>query len=188
MQYVTGNNGQEYDGSQIEPSWAFQEFNIKDSTIVAWTGPMNIHNDNLIDYEDIGLDIKGNQMLHFIVEHFDIQPGNIKIAYLRQRILVMITQDILRKYNISTKRKGDDIFIGHGKLSVSIATASISSIKIHFALNITKQGTPDDVKTSALEDNNLTKIEINKIKEEIAKNYIEEIETIEQDITKTRVF
>lgn len=187
MQYINWQDGNEYDGSQINPSWAFQEFNIKDSTIVSWIGPMNIHGDNLIDFEDIGLDIKGNKMLHFIVEHFDQQPGNLRLIYHRQRILVMITRDILMKYGVKTTQNGDDIFIDDGKLSVSIATASISSMKIHFALNITTNGTPSDVKTASLEDN----MDINNIKQlqdEIATAYVNFLDDIERDITKTKVF
>ena len=187
MQYINWQDGNEYDGSQIKPSWAFQEFKIKDSTIVSWIGPMNIIGDNLIDFEDIGLDIKGNKMLHFIVEHFDEQPGNLRLIYHRQRILVMITRDILLKYGVKTTQDGDDIFIDDGKLSVSIATASISSMKIHFALNITIKGTPDDVKTASLEDNmNITNIK--QLQDEIALSYINFMDDIERDITKTKVF
>ena len=79
-----------YDGSQIQPMWAFRTFGIKDSSIVSWIGPMKIEPDHLVDFEDVGLEIKGNNMLHFIVEHFDVQPANINMCYHRQRILVMI--------------------------------------------------------------------------------------------------
>ncbi|MBE6485940.1 MAG: DUF366 family protein [Methanosphaera stadtmanae] len=188
MQYLKWKDGNEYDGSQINPSWAFQEFKVKDSTIVSWIGPMNILGDNLIDYEDVGLDIKGDNMLNFIVEHFDEQPGNLKLAYHRQRILVMITRDKLLDYGIKTTQDGDDIFINNKKLSVSIATASISSMKMHFALNITTKGTPDDVETSALEDNDMSLEDIHKLQDEISEAYIEMIETIDKDITKTKVF
>ena len=188
MQYLKWENGREYDGSQINPSWAFQEFKVKDSTIVSWIGPMNILGKNLIDYEDVGLDIKGNSMLNFIVEHFDEQPGNLKLAYHRQRLLVMITRDKLLDFNVKTTQDGDDIFINQKKLSVSIATASISSMKMHFALNITTEGTPYDVETSALEDVGFNQEKINKLQDSIANTYIEMIETIDKDITKTKVF
>ncbi|MGN1321761.1 MAG: DUF366 family protein [Methanosphaera sp.] len=188
MQYLKWKDGNEYDGSQINPSWAFQEFGVKDSTIVSWVGPMNILGDNLIDYEDVGVDIKGNLMLNFIVEHFDEQPGNLKLAYHRQRMLVMITRDKLLNYGIRTTQDGDDIFIDNKKLSVSIATASISTMKMHFALNITTEGTPDDVETSALEDNNMSMEQIHELQDSIANTYMEYIETIDKDITKTRVF
>ena len=187
MQYLQWEDGKEYDGSQIMPSWAFQEFQIKDSTIVSWIGPMNIRGDNLVDYEDVGVSIKGDKMLNFIVEHFDEQPSSLKLAYYRQRLLVMITRDKLLNYGIKTSQDGDDIFIEEGKLSVSIATASISSMKIHFALNITTNGTPDDVKTASLEDN-MQYDRITQLKDEIATEYIKMVDDIEKDITKTRVF
>ena len=38
----------EYDGSQINPSWAFNEFEIYGSSIITWVGPVNITPDNLI--------------------------------------------------------------------------------------------------------------------------------------------
>ena len=188
MQFLKWEDGNEYDGSQINPSWAFQEFNVKDSNIVSWVGPMNILGDNLIDYEDVGLDITGNKMLHFIVEHFDEQPGNLKLAYHRQRMLVMIMRDKLLDYGIKTTQDGDDIFIDNGKLSVSIATASISAMKIHFAVNITKKGTPADVNVASLEDNGISMDDVYELQDKVANTYIETIETIMKDITKTKVF
>ena len=100
----------------------------------------------------------------------------------------MITRDKLLNYGIKTTQDGDDIFIDNKKLSVSIATASISSMKMHFALNITTEGTPVDVETSALEDNGMTIDDIHKLQDEISEAYIEMIETIDKDITKTKVF
>ena len=184
----------EYDGSQINPSWAFQEFGIYGSSIVTWIGPVNITPDNLKDFADVGLEIKSNYMVKFICEFFDQQPPNMRIAYLRQRLLVMIFREILTEYGIETKREGDDIFVDGGKLSISIASVSLSSAKIHFALNLEDKGTPDDVETIGLfdikdengvqifSDDNLLDL-INKT----ASRFIEELETIENDISKTKV-
>lgn len=184
----------EYDGSQINPSWAFQEFGIYGSSIVTWIGPVNITPDNLKDFADVGLEIKSNYMVNFICEFFDQQPPNMRIAYLRQRLLVMIFREILTEYGIETKREGDDIFVDGGKLSISIASVSLSSAKIHFALNLEDKGTPDDVETiglfdikdengvQILSDDNLLDL-INKT----ASRFIEELETIENDISKTKV-
>lgn len=184
----------EYDGSQINPSWAFQEFGIYGSSIVTWIGPVNITPDNLKDFADVGLEIKSNYMINFICEFFDQQPPNMRIAYLRQRLLVMIFREILTEYGIETKREGDDIFVDGGKLSISIASVSLSSAKIHFALNLEDKGTPDDVETIGLfdikdengvqifSDDNLLDL-INKT----ASRFIEELETIENDISKTKV-
>lgn len=183
----------EYDGSQINPSWAFQEFGIYGSSIVTWIGPVNITPDNLKDFADVGLEIKSNYMVNFICEFFDQQPPNMRVAYLRQRLLVMIFREILTEYGIQTKREGDDIFVDGGKLSISIASISLSSAKIHFALNLEDKGTPSDVETIGLYDikvngeqvfnqNNLLDL-INKT----IKNFINELKTIENDISKTKV-
>ena len=186
-----------YDGSQIEPMWAFRTFGIKDSSIVSWIGPMEIEPDNLVDFEDVGLEIKGNKMLHFIVEHFDVQPADMILCYHRQRILVMMVKDLLNDMGIKTIRKGDDLYFiktnskgKNGKLSVSIATCSNSSMKIHFALNITENGTPADVETAGLMECG-AEIEMDDIynfADDICTGYIGEINSIRTDITKTRVF
>ena len=183
----------EYDGSQINPSWAFQEFGIYGSSVITWIGPVNITPDNLKDFADVGLEIKSNYMVNFICEFFDQQPPNMRVAYLRQRLLVMIFREILTEYGVETNREGDDIFVDGGKLSISIASVSLSSAKIHFALNLKDEGTPDDVDTIGLYD-----IEVNgqhvfteenllDLINETVTRFIDELETIENDISKTKV-
>ena len=184
----------EYNGSQIEPIWAFNEFQIRGSSIITWRGSMDIKPDNLKDFADIGLEIKSNDALHCMVEFFDCQPANMRIAYLRQRLLVLIFEEELVKNGVTVFRDGDDIYIGSSKLTVSIASASISSIKIHFAFNIESEGTPNDVETIGLfeikdnkdnfifnEDNLLDFVN------NVINNYIKEIDTIELDISKTKL-
>jgi hypothetical protein len=180
----------EYDGSQINPSWAFQEFGIYGSSIITWIGPVNITPDNLKDFADVGLEIKSGNMVNFICEFFDQQPPNMRIAYLRQRLLVMIFREILTEYGIQTTREGDDIFVDNRKLSISIASVSLSSAKIHFALNLEDKGTPDDVETIGLYDiegqifneDNIIDLINNTV-----SRFINELETIESDISKTKV-
>ena len=183
----------EYDGSQINPSWAFQEFGIYGSSIITWIGPVNITPDNLKDFADVGLEIKSNNMVNFICEFFDQQPTNMRIAYLRQRLLVMIFREILTEYGVATKREGDDIFVDGHKLSISIASVSLSSAKIHFALNIEDKGTPGDVETIGLFDIKVdgeqifTDENILDLINETVLRFIDELETIENDISKTKV-
>ncbi|WP_296886838.1 DUF366 family protein [uncultured Methanobrevibacter sp.] len=181
----------EYDGSQINPSWAFQEFGIYGSSIVTWIGPVNITPDNLKDFADVGLEIKSNYMVNFICEFFDQQPTNMRIAYLRQRLLVMIFKEILTEKGVKTTREGDDIFVDGRKLSISIASVSLSSAKIHFALNLEDKGTPGDVETIGLYDIDGGNIfNSNNLKDlifEVVNRYIDELETIEKDISKTKV-
>lgn len=183
-----------YDGSQIDASWAFREFGIYGSSVVTWIGPVNITPDNLKDFADVGLEIKSNYMVNFICEFFDCQPANMRIAYLRQRLLVMIFREILSEHGIMSKREGDDIFVDGGKLSISIATASLSSMKIHFALNLEDKGTPDDVDTIGLYDIRnpngeqiFNESNVVDLINETANRFIAELETIEKDISKTNL-
>ena len=181
----------EYDGSQINPSWAFQEFGIHGSSIVTWIGPVNITPDNLKDFADVGLEIKSNNMVNFICEFFDQQPTNMRIAYLRQRLLVMIFREILTERGVKTTREGDDIFVDGRKLSISIASVSLSSAKIHFALNLEDKGTPGDVETIGLYDidggNVFNENNLKDLIFDVVNRFIDEIETIEKDISKTKV-
>lgn len=190
MKYLQIEEPLLYDGSQIEPFWALQAFKVKGSSFLAWIGPMEIKADELIDYEDVGLEIKSDEMVHFIIEHFDVQPADIKTCYHRQRMLVMIVKDTLSDLGILTKREGDDLFFEGKKLSVSIATCSNSSMKIHFGINVSNEGTPDDIETIGLLEckDDLDKKKINYLIHKIGKSYINEIRSIEEDITKTKVF
>jgi hypothetical protein len=153
-----------YDGSQIQPLWGLDQIGIKGSSIVSWIGSMEIDPSKIIDVEDVGLEIKSNEMIHFIVEHFDCQPTNIKLCYHRQRILVMILKDELAQWGVQCNRSGDDLFIGNGKLTVSIATISATSMKIHLGINITSDGTPKDVETiGILETKSISRNDLFKI-------------------------
>ncbi|MFB2622841.1 DUF366 family protein [Methanothermobacter sp. THM-2] len=177
-----------YDGSQIEPAWALSELGIKGSSIITWIGPMDVK--NIVDYEDVDLEIKSENVLHFIVEHFDEQPSSLRLSYHRQRILVMLLMEELRGHGFEIRREGDDLYVGSSKLTVSIATASVSSMKIHLGVNIHEKGTPDDVDTVGLLDERpeLGMEGVVQIAENVAMAYIHEIDSIEEDICKTRIF
>ena len=181
-----------YDGSQIDPSWAFKKYGIKGSSIIAWRGPVNITPDNLKDFADVGLEIKSNEMVNIICEFFDVQPANIRMAYMRQRLLVLLFREELTKLGVESYREGDDIYVDNAKLTISIASVSISSMKIHFAFNIRDNGTPDVLDTIGIfevkdKDGNLVFNEDNlqDFIDTVINNYINELKTIELDISKT---
>ncbi len=173
-----------YDGSQIAPLWAYG-MGIKGDSIVVFHGPMDVTFENMKDIEDRKAEkkISGDDLLHIIVERFD-SPASMRLAYYMQRLLVVCVREVLGKYGIETTRHGDDLFTGDGKLTVSIASAGVSSEKIHCGINITTQGTPDDVKTAALEDFGIK--DWKTIAQEIADTFVREIEDIEGDMVKTK--
>jgi hypothetical protein len=89
-------------------------------------------------------------MLHIMVERFD---PDLERAVLLQRLLVALTADRIRgalapDRAATVRRLGDDLFVGEGKLSVSVATLSPVSALIHLGLNIDDRGTP--VRAAAL--------------------------------------
>lgn len=173
-----------YDGSQIAPLWAYST-GIKGDSIVFFHGSMDVTFDNMKDLEDrkAGKTIRGDDLIHMIVERFD-SPASMRLAYYMQRLLIVCIRDILMRYGIQTTRSGDDLFVGDGKLTVSIATAGVTSEKIHCGINITRKGTPDEVKTAALDEQGITDWKM--LAHEIAEKYINEIVDIEGDIVKTR--
>lgn len=137
-----------YDGSQIRSLWAYEQFGIQDDSIVSFIGECDIKPQYMVDLEDLkkGLRIYSPLMLHFLIEHFD---QNLDQAILRQRVFTSIIKEILEtKTRRRLIRQGDDIFEGSAKLSISIATLTSVSAKIHFGINIETKGTP--VKTQGL--------------------------------------
>ena len=101
----------------------------------------------------------------------------------KQRLLVTITKELIeKKYpNVKIRRSGDDLYIEDKKLSVSIATKSITSTLIHFGLNIDANGAPikaadltkdvgvEDIKAFAIELLNTYKNEVEDIHDATCK-------------------
>jgi len=173
-----------YDGSQIAQLWAYS-MGIKGDSIVCFHGPMDVTVENMKDLEDrkAGKTIQGDDLIHIIVERFD-SPASMRLAYYMQRLLIVCVREVLEKYGIKSIRNGDDLFIDEKKLTVSIATAGVSSEKIHCGINITTEGTPGDVKTAALEEFGIK--DWRTIAHEISETFIREMEDIESDMVKTK--
>ncbi|AXI24773.1 hypothetical protein CFE53_00765 [Methanofervidicoccus sp. A16] len=183
-----------YTGKELEPLWAFERYSIQKDSIVVFRGKIEVPLENMKDLKDVKEEgfrskvlITSLDAINFILEHFD--NPDLKMAYLRQRLLVLITKEVLEE--ISGKkitRKGDDLYYKGGKLSVSIASRGISSGKIHLGINLSKKGTPSYIKTSSLEDLGIDIEEdtILGIMETIGRRYGEEMDKIEEDIRKTR--
>jgi len=183
-----------YTGRELEPLWAFERYNIQRDSIVAFRGRIEVPLENMKDLKDVKEEgsksnrlITSSDAINFIIEHFD--NPDLKMTYLRQRLLVLITKEVLEE--ISGKRlvrRGDDLYYDGGKLSVSIASRGISSGKIHLGINLSKEGTPSYIKTTSLEDLGIDIGEdiVLDIMETVGRRYGEEIDKIEEDMRKTR--
>ena len=170
-----------YTGSQLSPHWIYKNFKLQGDAIVAFTGECDVKLTEMVDIEDVinNEPIYSKSMLSFISEQFGI---GLTEGVFRQRLLMCIIKELLEKRGHIIKRKGDDLIAGDGKLSVSIATKSTTSVLIHTGLNILSDGTP--VKTSCLRE-----LGINDIKEfalEVMQCYADEIEDVILAGTKVR--
>ena len=171
-----------YIGSQLSPHWIYKNFGIQGDAIVAFIGECDVKLSEMVDIEDVINDepIYSKLMLSFISEQFGI---TLPEGVLRQRMLMCIIKELLEEKGNFVVRNGDDLMINGGKLSVSIATKSITSILIHTGLNIVSEGAP--VKAAGLK----SELGIDNIKdfaEEIMKRYSEEIDDIILAVTKVR--
>jgi len=162
-----------YTGKELAPHWIYKNFNIQGDAIVSFIGECEVKLDSMVDIEDVlsNSPIYSKKMLHFIVEHFNIP---LIEGVLRQRLLVAIARDVIlaRLPNpAELTRNGDDLYYNGGKLSVSIATKSITSVLIHLGINIISENAP--VKAAGLKSE-LNLNDINCIANDIINNYIQE--------------
>ena len=171
-----------YIGSQLSPHWIYKSFGIKGDSIIAFVGECDVKLTEMVDIEDVinNEPIYSKSMLSFISEQFGI---GLTEGVLRQRLLICIIKELLEEKGVYVVRDGDDLIIDDGKLSVSIATKSITSVLIHTGLNIVSEGTP--VKATGL----TSELGINDIKAfaiEIMQRYADEINDIILAGTKVR--
>ncbi len=148
------NESIHYDGTQLKPLFAYLKYGILGDSIVSWKGSCEVSFEFMVDGEDFiaGSSIAGSKMVHFIVEVFDRE---LATGVLLQRVFASIVKDLLMELSPNfgdqiLVRDGDDLYWGDRKLSISVASQSAVSTMVHFAVNVSNQGTP--VKTCSLED------------------------------------
>lgn len=171
-----------YIGSQLAPHWIYKNFKIQGDAIVAFVGECEVKLTEMVDIEDVinNEPIYSKYMLSFITEQFNVE---LVEGVFRQRLLMCVIKEALEKRGFLVRRNGDDLFVNDKKLSVSIATKSMTSILIHTGINILSEGAP--ISVSGLESD----LGIKDIKEfalEVMKNYSEEVEDIVLASTKVR--
>ena len=133
----------DYTGTQLSPHWIYKNFNVMGNAIVAFIGACDVKLEHMVDIEDVINDepIYSKKMLNIIEENFN--ASLVEMVY-KQRLLVTITKELIESQypKVEIIRNGDDLFVNGKKLSVSIATKSITSTLIHFGLNIDAEGAP----------------------------------------------
>lgn len=171
-----------YIGSQLVPHWIYKNFKIQGDAIVAFIGECEVKLTEMVDIEDVinNEPIYSKSMLSFITEQFGI--GLVE-GVLRQRLLITIIKELLEKRGIFVVRNGDDLIIDGRKLSVSIATKSMTSVLIHTGLNILSEGAP--VVASGIKSE-LGISDIEDFAKEVMERYSEELDDIVLATTKVR--
>lgn len=161
-----------YAGKELRSHWIYEKTGLLDDAIVAFRGPARVGTEDLVDLKDKkkGAFIYSEDMLHFLVEHFDL---DLEKAILRQRLLVGILKDELRRTRSIIEQRGDDLYDGPKKLSISIATLSGVSSLIHVGINISSKGTP--VQTKGLADYGVDPEVFGQV---VLARYCQEIEAI----------
>lgn len=171
-----------YEGWQLAPHWIYKNFKLQGDAIVAFNGECEVKLTEMVDIEDVinNEPIYSKNMLSFITEQFNV---SLVEGVFRQRLLICIIKEVLENRGFTVRRSGDDLFVNDKKLTVSIATKSLTSILIHTGINIDSTGAP--VKACGL-TNDLGVTDIEEFAKEIMDRYSEEIDDIILASTKVR--
>lgn len=173
-----------YDGTQLSSLWAFRNYGLQGDSILSFRGPCRVELSEMVDLEDVRkkAPIFSNDMLHFIVEHFDL---DLEKTIVRQRLFIAMIKDIIRQNTgADLYRIGDDLFLDQRKLSVSIATLTPVSTMIHTGLNVSSKDTP--VPAVGLVDLGLGDGEVAKISSSVCSEYAREFREIRMARCKVR--
>ncbi len=167
-----------YTGAELCPHWIYRTFKLQGDAIVAFCGECEVKLTEMVDIEDVinNEPIYSKLMLNFIVEHFNI--GLVE-GVIRQRLLICIIKEELEKLLTCSPvhlftRIGDDLFINNKKLSVSIATKSLTSVLMHIGINIDPEGAP--IKAIGLKDLGIS--DVNDFAQKVMVKYSQEIDDI----------
>jgi len=170
-----------YTGAELSPHWIYKNFNVKGSAVVAFVGPVEVKLTEMVDVEDVinNEPISSDKMLNFIIEDFEVSLHHM---VSNQRLFICIIKEVLEEYGFKIIRSGDDLFYEGKKLSVSIATKSLTSSLVHTALNVVSSGTP--IETAALNDMGI--VDIKEFALKILNRFVFEIEDMNFAKSKVR--
>jgi uncharacterized protein len=170
-----------YDGSQLRAHWLLARFGLVGDALVGFRGPCRVDEAEMADLADLdGPGIAGADMLHFVWESF--ADPDLLLAVHRQRLLSAQAAEVLGvlRPGSGLRRSGDDLWVGDGKLSISIATVTPVSSLIHFAVNATAGGAP--VRTMSLSE---LQVEPHAFAQQLLERVAEEQQSI--DVARAKV-
>ncbi len=175
-----------YDGSQLRSLFAYMEFGLLGDSVVGFRGACDVSLDHMIDGEDKrgNQKICGSDMIHFLIEVFE---ADLLSGVGIQRLVAALVKDALvtESPELAPRfmREGDDIYFMSEtgekmKFSISIATKSPVSTLVHFAFNVSNEGTP--VPTCSLQD---FEVEVDEFVKALVKNIAAEVQSM-RDATR----
>ena len=182
MNYFIEHKPLNYDGSQLQSLFTYKNFGLKGDSITVFRGSCRVEQNEMVDLEDVLAKdwIYSEDMLHFIVEHFEM---DLEKTVIRQRLLMATIKEELERQGVRTLlRSGDDLYEETNKLSVSIATLSPVSSMIHCGLNISHVNTP--IPTVGLSSLGID--DVLGFGEEVAQRYCAEVQSIRLARCKVR--
>ncbi len=171
-----------FTGEQLLSYWAYTHYDLPGDSILAFIGPCQIDEKYIVGINHFKkkTQIKSERMLHFLVEHFEL---DLEKAILRQKLLVDIVKDKLnhRIKGDVLQRWGDDLYDTDFKLTVSATVRTPVSTKIHLGINISSQNTP--VKARGLTDYG---IDPNDISQAVMDQYRLDMRLISEKLWRIR--
>ncbi|WP_457614324.1 DUF366 family protein [Methanopyrus sp.] len=172
----------EYDGSQLRRAFAHERYGIKGRAVVVFRGPMDVRKEYTADAEDVGSPIRGDDVLHLLVD--DPTRADPLVAGLLQRLLVVVTKEVIEE-ELSTDldRDGDDLLHGGRKLTVSVFKPAGPGSLVHLGINVTAEGVP--VPASSLRDLGYHGDPLD-LGRRVAVEFVREVTDVELDLTKIR--
>lgn len=132
----------DYDGTQLHSLFAYRTAGVLGPSVVAFRGACAVTKESMVDVEDVraGSRIESPSMLHFIAEEFG---SALEPMVLRQRLFAHLAGEMLaQRGSVEVSVRGDDVYCGERKASISVATVSPVSGLFHFALNLRTEGVP----------------------------------------------
>ena len=171
-----------FTGEQLLSHWAYKNYDLLGDSIVSFIGSCEIEQKYLVslDHFKKKSSIYSENMLHFVIEHFDL---DLEKAILRQKLLVAIVKDKLnhRLGSDVFQRWGNDIYDGDAKLTVSTVVETPVSTKIHMGINISAKSVP--AKAKGLDEYSIDPLDI---AQSVMDQYRLDMRRISERIAKSR--